>query len=237
MNSLLVVLAETVEGLENVGRFWDLGIWEMSFLLWLNSLHGTFIDKVFLVITLLGDKGIIWLTSGVVMLFFKKTRRIGVYVILTYVLVGGMNNYIIKKIAARARPFYDTTISLGYPSARALQEYVVATFFGDGLFLGFGEIPDDYSFFSGHTVASVACATMMILHSRKIGIPAVILAALIAFTRLWHGVHWPTDVIFGTIFAVAITIGLFYLLRFLEPKVMNLLVKIFTKKDREKVEQ
>jgi len=236
MNSLFVVLAEVIEGLEDVGRFWDLGTWEMTFLLWLNSLHGTFVDKMFLVITLLGDKGIVWITSGIVMLFFKKTRRLGIYVVLTYALIGGMNNFIIKKIAVRARPFYDTTISF-YPSASILQEYAVATFFGDGLFLGFGEIPDDYSFFSGHTVASIACATMMILHSRKIGIPAIVLAALIAFSRLWHGVHWPTDVIFGTIFAVAITVGLFYLLRFLEPKVINLLIKIFKKKDRAQVEQ
>ncbi|MFA6645299.1 MAG: phosphatase PAP2 family protein [Bacilli bacterium] len=236
MNSLFVVLAEVIEGLEDVGRFWDLGTWEMTFLLWLNSLHGTFVDKVFLIITLLGDKGIVWITSGIVMLFFKKTRRLGIYVVLTYALIGGMNNFIIKKIAVRARPFYDTTISF-YPSASILQEYAVATFFGDGLFLGFGEIPDDYSFFSGHTVASIACATMMILHSRKIGIPAIVLAALIAFSRLWHGVHWPTDVIFGTIFAVAITVGLFYLLRFLEPKVINLSIKIFKKKDRAQVEQ
>lgn len=236
MSLLSIVLSEAIEGLENVGRFWDLGTWEMTFLLWLNSLHGTFIDKVFLVITMLGDKGIVWITSGIVMLFFKKTRRIGIFVILTYGLIGGMNNFVIKKIAVRARPFYDTTIAV-YPSAHVLQEYAVATFFGDGLFLGFGEIPDDYSFFSGHTVASIACATMMILHSRKIGIPAVILAVLIAFSRLWHGVHWPTDVLFGTIFAVAVTIGLYYLLRFLEQKVMNQLTKIFKKNDRSAIEQ
>jgi len=72
---------------------------------------------------------------------------------------------------------------------------------------------------------------------RKIGIPAVILAVLIAFSRLWHGVHWPTDVIFGAIFAITVTIGLFYLLRFLEPKVMNLLTKIFKKNDRAAIEQ
>ncbi|MFA6780842.1 MAG: phosphatase PAP2 family protein [Bacilli bacterium] len=233
MNLLLLT---AIEGLENVGVFWDMGTWEMTFLLWLNSLHGTFIDKVFLIITFLGDKGIVWITAGIVMLFFKKTRRIGIFVILTYGLIGGINNYIIKKIAVRARPFYANTIAV-YPSAQVLQDYAIATFFGHGIFLGFAKIPDDYSFFSGHTVASIACAIMMLLHSRKIGIPAIILASLIAFSRLWLGVHWPTDVIFGVIFAVGAATGLFFLLRFLEPTVMSLMYKIFKRKDKEQVEQ
>jgi len=224
----MTFLINLVEGLENVGVAWDLGQWEMAFLLWLNSLHGTFIDYVFFIITLLGDKGIIWITSGIVMLFFKKTRRIGIYVILAYALIGGTNNYIIKLICNRARPFYDSTIAV-YPDAINLQTYVVSMFYGDGIVLGFAEIPDSTSFFSGHTVASVACATMIMMHSRKIGIPAVIIAGLIAFSRLWFGVHWPTDVIFGIIFAIGAAIGLFYLLRYLEPKVLTLINKLFKK--------
>lgn len=226
MNYLMLA----VEGLENVGRFWDMGSWEMSFLLWLNSLHGTFIDYVLFVITLLGDKGIVWITSGILMLLFKKTRRIGIYVIFTYAIVGGMNNYGIKLLTDRSRPFYDNTI-INYGAAQSLQDFVVNIFYGDGIILGFAEIPDSTSFFSGHTVASVACATMILLHSRKLGIPAIILASLIALSRLWLGVHWPTDVIFGAVFAVAATIGLYYLLRFLEPKVIAWLTKLFHRKD------
>ncbi|MFA5421384.1 MAG: phosphatase PAP2 family protein [Bacilli bacterium] len=226
MNLLMLV----TEGLENVGKYWDMGAWEMSLLMWFNSLHGSFIDKVLLILTLFGDKGIVWITSGIVMLFFKKTRRIGIYVIITYALIGGTNNYIIKLITNRSRPFYENTIA-AYPEATNLRDFAVATFFGDGLFLGFGEIPDSTSFFSGHTVASVACATMMFIHSRKLGIPALVLAFIIAVSRLWLGVHWPTDVIFGAIFAVGAAIGLFYLLRFLEPKVIKLLLRLF-KKDK-----
>ncbi|NCA97452.1 MAG: phosphatase PAP2 family protein [Bacteroidia bacterium] len=226
MNYLMLV----VEGLENVGRFWDMGSWEMSLLLWFNSLHGTFVDYVVLIITLLGDKGIVWITSGIIMLLFKKTRRMGIYVIITYALVGGMNNYGIKLLTDRSRPFYDNTIAV-YPGAQALQDFAVSIFYGDGLILGFAEIPDSTSFFSGHTVASIACATMILLHNRKWGIPAIILASLIALSRLWLGVHWPTDVLFGAIFAVAATIGLYYLLRFLEPKVVAWLTKIFHHKD------
>jgi undecaprenyl-diphosphatase len=226
----LLMLA--AEGLENVGRFWDMGSWEMSLLLWFNSLHGSFIDYVFLIITFLGDKGIVWITSGIVMLFFKKTRRIGIYVIITYALIGGTNNYIIKLLTNRSRPFYQNTIDV-YPAAQNLQNFAISIFYGDGIFLGFAELPDSTSFFSGHTVASVACATMIFLHNRKIGIPAVILAFLIAISRLWLGVHWPTDVIFGIVFAIGAAIGMFYLIRFLEPKVLSLVSKIFKKKEPE----
>jgi len=227
----LSILANLAEGLENVGTAWNLGQWEMSFLLWLNNFHGTFLDKIFLIITLLGDKGIIWISSGILMLFFKKTRRIGISVIIAYAIVGGANNYIIKLLTNRARPFYDATIDV-YPEAQSLQNFVAATFFGDGLFLGFGEIPDSTSFFSGHTVASFACATIILLNSRKIGIPAIVLASLIAFTRLWFGVHWPSDVIFGVVFGVGAATGLYYLIVFLEPKVLALIAKIFKKEPK-----
>ena len=222
------VFLSAIEGLENVGRFWDMGAWEMAFLLWLNSLHGTFIDYVFLIITFLGDKGIVWITSGVVMLFFKKTRRMGIYVITTYALIGGTNNFIIKLLTDRSRPFYDNTIAI-YPAAQSLQDFAVSIFYGDGIILGFAEIPDSTSFFSGHTVASIACAMMMFMHNKKFGIPALILASIIAFSRLWLGVHWPTDVIFGVIFAIGAAIGLYYLLRFIEPKVLKLVAKLFNK--------
>ncbi len=228
MNALFLA---AIEGLDNAGHFWAMGDWEMAFLLWLNSLHGTFIDYVFLIITFLGDKGIVWIASGVIMLFFKKTRRMGIYVIATYAVIGGTNNYIIKLLSDRSRPFYGNTIAV-YEDAQRLQDFAVNIFYGDGVFLGFAKIPDDTSFFSGHTVASIACAMMMFLHNKKFGIPALVLASIIAFSRLWLGVHWPTDVIFGIIFAVGAAVGLYYLLRFLEPKVINFVTKLFNKEKK-----
>ena len=54
--------------------------------------------------------------------------------------------------------------------------------------------PTDYSFPSGHTCASFACALVLYrILPKKYGVPAVILASLIAFSRLYVGVHYPTD--------------------------------------------
>ena len=55
----------------------------------------------------------------------------------------------------------------------------------------------DYSFPSGHTIASFEAATVLLKNSKKMGIPAMILAVLIAFSRLYLYVHYPTDVIFS----------------------------------------
>ena len=64
----------------------------------------------------------------------------------------------------------------------------------------------DFSFPSGHTIASFEACTVMMLGSKKLGIPATLLAILIAFSRLYLYVHYPTDVIasviLGTIFGI-----------------------------------
>ena len=63
--------------------------------------------------------------------------------------------------------------------------------------------PHDFSFPSGHTLASFEAATVLMLNNRKLGIPATILAALIAFSRLYLYVHYPTDVICALIMGIA----------------------------------
>ena len=69
-----------------------------------------------------------------------------------------------------------------------------------------GERMHDFSFPSGHTIASFEAATVLLKNSKKMGIPAMILAVLIAFSRLYLYVHYPTDVIasviLGTLFAL-----------------------------------
>ena len=68
------------------------------------------------------------------------------------------------------------------------------------------DMPHDYSFPSGHTIASFEACIAILLRDKKLGIPATVLAVLIAFSRMYLYVHYPTDVIasviLGSLFAL-----------------------------------
>ncbi len=65
-------------------------------------------------------------------------------------------------------------------------------------------IPEDYSFPSGHTLASTISAVILMQEDKKLGIPAVILAVLIAFSRMYLFVHFPTDILGGLLLGLVI---------------------------------
>ena len=149
-----------------------------------------FLDGFFTVITHLGDEGAIWIVIGIVLLFFKKYRRTGVAVLLGLLCGLLVGNLFLKNVIARARPCWiNETIDM------------------------LVKIPTGYSFPSGHTLSSVIAATCMALRDRKIGIPACILAALIAFSRLYVYVHFPTDILGGTILGIGIGFFITWLCR------------------------
>ena len=68
------------------------------------------------------------------------------------------------------------------------------------------EAPTDFSFPSGHTIASAEAAGVLLLHDKRLGIPAAILAALIAFSRLYLYVHYPTDVLAALVLGIGIAL-------------------------------
>ena len=147
-----------------------------------------FLDAVMPVITLLGDAGIFWIAIAVVLLFFPKTRKIGLGMGAALVMGLLICNCMLKPLTARIRP-YDYQLQHFGVTIKLLIE-----------------AQHDFSFPSGHTIASFEAATVILLHNKKFGIPAMLLACLIAFSRLYLYVHYPTDVlasvILGTAFAI-----------------------------------
>ena len=152
--------------------------WDGQFLIWLQeNVRNDVLTPIMKLITHLGDKGLFWILIAIVMLFFKKTRPLGIMAGIALVFSVLINNVLIKPNVGRIRPY----------------EVV------DGLKLLI-EKQDDPSFPSGHSGASFAAAVVFLVKGpKKIGIPAIIMAALIAFSRLYVGVHYPTDVITGII--------------------------------------
>lgn len=77
----------------------------------------------------------------------------------------------------------------------------------------------DYSFPSGHTAASFASVTALYLAGeKKLWKPALVLACLIAVSRLYLYVHYPTDVLGGMVFGILAGYVGYLIVKFLEAK-------------------
>ena len=153
-------------------------------LLWLKEAFShPVLDKIMISVSSLGNKGMIWIAIGVLFLFFgcrNKTWRsrgfLGLFSLAANFLVC---NVILKPLIDRTRPYY----VLGY----------------DPLIPPVG----DPSFPSGHTSASFAAATAIYAINKKWGVAAYIFAAVMGFSRLYLGVHFPTDVLAGAVVGTA----------------------------------
>ncbi len=153
---------------------------DLPILDWIQAnLQSSFMDSFMPIITLLGDAGIFWIAWSVLLLLFPKTRKIGLGMGFALILGLLVCNVTLKPLIARPRP-YD------------FQE----TEFGVFIQLLIDR-QHDFAFPSGHTIASFEAATVLLKNSKKMGIPAMILAVIIAFSRLYLYVHYPTDVIFS----------------------------------------
>ena len=160
---------------------------DQSILYWIHdNLSCGVLDMLMPKLTLLGGGGAIWLLAVAIMLCAKKYRRQGVILLAGLaagVLVG---NVCLKNLIARPRPCWlDGSVKLLIP------------------------IPTDYSFPSGHTLSSVIGATVLTKTNRRFGWAAIPLAAIIAFSRLYLFVHYPSDILAGAVLGVAIGLAVY----------------------------
>ena len=139
-----------------------------------NNIRNSFLDPIMIFITHLGDHALIWVIISMILIMFKKTRCIGLMMITTLCLSGVINTLLIKNIVCRERPFN---------VIEGLTCIIKA--------------PTDYAFPSGHSASASGCALIIYRNNKKYGIFTLILALLIALSRLYVGVHYPSDVLFG----------------------------------------
>ena len=132
------------------------------------------LDLLMPAITALGNSGLIWLLLAGILLLTPKHRRAGAAVLAGLVLEIICCNMVLKPLVARVRPC-DVNTAVQLLIAR----------------------PDDFSFPSGHTGASFAAAAALFADRNRLWIPSLILALLIAFSRLYLYVHYPTDILAG----------------------------------------
>lgn len=140
------------------------------------SLRTPFWNTLFVIFSRLGDSGILWTALGLALLFPERTRRHGFDMLLCLAVAFLISDCIIKPIVARPRPYNMI----------------------DGLTILVAPL-SSYSFPSGHANASFAAALALTLAFGKKGAWAYLFAVLIAVSRLWVGVHYPTDVLCGAL--------------------------------------
>lgn len=183
-------------------------MWEYSFLRWIiETIQNPVFDVFFKVLTASGELAVIYFLIAIGMLFHEKTRKTAIIVMLGLIIIAGANNLIFKNIFQRIRPFNRPELG---GDALWLNVYMYNTFAPHS---GFNEflVPDSYSFMSGHTLSSFIFAFVISYYHRKWAAPAIVLASLMAFSRLYFGFHYPTDIAMGVVTAAPATVLLVFL--------------------------
>ncbi|WP_343209517.1 phosphatase PAP2 family protein [Anaerolentibacter hominis] len=163
---------------------------EMDLLYVIQNLHHPVLDVIMVNLSRLADSGILWICLALVFLYTKKYREYGAAMGTSLFFSFLAGNIILKNLVARSRPCWiDTGIQL-----------LIAN-------------PGDYSFPSGHTSASFAAAMALFLYDKKLGIPALVLASLIGFSRMYLFVHFPTDVLAGAALGILSALAAVFLIK------------------------
>lgn len=164
--------------------------WEFTILDMLQNIQNPVLTKIMAFITMLGEAGWFWIVLGIVLLCTKKYRKCGVAVLFALILDLILANIILKPLVARPRPCW----------IREEIELLV-------------RVPKDYSFPSGHTMASFASVGALLFTEKKFGIGACVLAVLMGISRLYFYVHFPTDVLAGIVLGLLCGIAGVYLMK------------------------
>lgn len=180
---------------------------EIQILHWFESLHNPILNPIMYAITSLGDKGLFWILISLlcVTILPVRYRKVGITMMIALLLSVIFCNGIMKNLWQRPRCFWVTG-----------QPYVISDEF-ENLYNVFAGIKD-YSFPSGHTSASFAAALAIFCWTKREGVYAIVLAALIALSRLYLTVHYPTDVLVSLILGSLYGVAAYFIVKLLMKK-------------------
>lgn len=209
---------------------WSNGF-DNSIAIWFSSLFDKmpgFLQDALIAFSSLGDMGIFFILIGIIFLFMKKTRKIGIICLISVLLALVVNDLIFKNIFDRARPFED-------PNLVTKLDAVVNH---GGIVYGIE--PSSSSFPSGHTFMSFAAFGGILFQyiftkeERKFYLPFVIFfgifATIMGLSRVLLSHHYMSDVIAGALLGTTFGIGGYYLVKYTPTWIIIIKNKINTKK-------
>ena len=169
--------------------------------LWVNGLRCGFLNFISMLMAYLGKGGLFFIAASVVLLLFRKTRKAGLCSLLAIGVGALLVNVLLKPLVARPRPYT-----------------------AGGEFLWVWEragkhLEKEFSFPSGHTAASFAFAVAFAMTApKKYSVPALVLACLISLSRLYVGVHYPTDILGGIVIGALCGILAVWIVKYIQKR-------------------
>ncbi|QRN86715.1 phosphatase PAP2 family protein [Clostridia bacterium] len=144
------------------------------------TMRNAFFDQFWSAITRLGNVGAIWIAISIILLISPKTRSLGIVCTLSLLSSVFLTNIVLKNLVGRMRPFYLVDLPLLIKA------------------------PSGYSFPSGHASSSFAIAFVFLRNKTCLGRVklyryVMLLAGMVAFSRLYLYVHYPSDVLSGVL--------------------------------------
>lgn len=195
--------------------------WDADLLIFLQeNVRNDFLDIVMKLITHTGDKGILMIAIIAALLIIPKTRYIGIMTAMSLAIEAILNNVILKNLVARTRP---------YEAIEGLVNII--------------EKQKDFSFPSGHTGSTFAVSGVILvialfgmpiiakegtlirekssLAMRIIAVVFTIYSVLLGFSRLYVGVHYPTDVLAGLALGLITSVIAYLVYQLILKKIAN----------------
>lgn len=154
-----------------------------------NNFHFPVLDKIMIAATIAGEKGLIWVLVSVLLMTNRKTRPVGILALAALTLSATLGDGLLKHLIQRPRPY------TAFPGVRLLVDELTT-----------------YSFPSGHAASSFTAAVVLNKYLKKFSPIFWIAAILIAFSRLYLFMHYPSDIVAGAVLGLlcGMTVSLIY---------------------------
>lgn len=159
---------------------------EQAILDFIQTFRNPFLDQFFGIFTTLGNYGEVWIVIILCFMIKKETRKIAMFAVVALILEVIVVEEVLKPIFIRERPFIVNPIPL------IIKE------------------PSGYSFPSGHAASAFSVAFFLYLNNVRFKKTILILAGIMAFSRLYVYVHYPTDVLAGIVIGMGIATLIYY---------------------------